>query len=47
MRHTWEAEMATPSWLTRRAMASMVQREAGAGGVSVAVFTSRSTSSWP
>jgi hypothetical protein len=46
IRHTCDAEMATPCSLSRRAIASIVQRVASSGGGSVTVFTNSSTSSW-
>jgi hypothetical protein len=46
MRHTCDADMATPYSLRRRAIASMVQRVAASGGGSVTVLTNNKTSSW-
>jgi len=47
IRHTCDAEIATPCSLSRPAIASIVQRAAVSGGGSVTVFTNNNTSSWP
>src|SRR6266498_5039370 len=46
MRHTWEAEIATPLAFIAAASASIVQRVEPSGGGSVTVLTNSNTSSW-